>query len=215
MRVADDRLVGTNQWKAAYGNDPTWAHVGPGARVSMRYGAGWWVMCVALMAAGCGGGNDDANAARGRGLHEASLPVEERATIYESAVRAAFDKEPSLSLLLYPELLPRGSGYGSGPAVAPQVVRSLRNAEVVQGTCGPFAEQDAKRAPRCQARIAGYVVRFSPVLSLGRDSVEVYLSAQRYDLPGAAPHQRFAFERAYQLVKRNGKWQVVREGRVA
>lgn len=174
-----------------------------------------WMACLALLAVACGGGEDDANATRGRGLHEATLPAEERASIYEAAVRAAFNREPSLSLLLYPELLPRSSGYGNGTPVAPQVVQSLRGADVVRGTCGPWVEQERRSAPRCQASIPGYVVRFSPVLALGRDSVEVYLAAQRYDLPGGAPHQPFAFERAYQLVLRNGEWRVVREGRVA
>lgn len=174
---------------------------------------GWWVVCLALAVGACGG-DDYANAARGRGLREAGLPAAERAAVYEAAVRAAFTEGPSLSLLLYPELLPRSSGYGQGPAVPGDVARALRSASVVRGTCGPFPEEERRSAPRCQAAMAGYVVRFSPVLAMGHDSVQVYLAAQRYDLPSGAPHQPFAFERAYQLVRRDGGWRVVREGRV-
>ncbi|HEX6533008.1 MAG TPA: hypothetical protein VF041_00340 [Gemmatimonadaceae bacterium] len=175
---------------------------------------GRWVVGLALVIGACGG-DDYANAARGRGLREAELPAAERAAVYEAAVRAAFTQGPSLSLLLYPELLPRESGYGKGAPVPGDVARALRSASVVRGTCGPFPDEERRSAPRCQASMAGYVVRFSPVLAMGRDSVQVYLQAQRYDLPAGPPHQPFAFERAYQLVRRNGEWRVVREGRVA
>lgn len=33
MSVADDRHVGADPWTGAYRNDPTWVHMGPGARV--------------------------------------------------------------------------------------------------------------------------------------------------------------------------------------
>lgn len=173
------------------------------------------VIGLALIAA-CRG-DDAGDAARGRGLAAATLASAQQAAVYEAAVRGAFDPSPSLSLLLYPQLLPRAAGYGGAPAVPTDVATELRRRGVVRGDCGPWPDSvsTAKHAPRCAAPMAGYVVRVSPILALGPDSVEVYLYATRYDTPGGAPHPRFSFEKAYQLVRRDGAWRVVREGRVA
>ncbi len=173
-------------------------------------------MSLALLLAACRGGDEDALAARGKGLHALSLPDTERVRIYGTALRTAFEPDPKLSILIYPEFLPRASGYGSAPALPAELLRALLQLESARGTCGPYPDSIAEQgSPRCAAGVAGYVVRLSPVLGLGTDSVEVYLAAQRYDLPGGTPRGHFIFERAYQLVRRHGRWRVVREGRIA
>jgi hypothetical protein len=44
--------------------------------------------------------------------------------------------------------------------------------------------------------------------------VQVYLNAERYAPAGGAPGGVLRFEKAYQLVPRNGVYRVIREGRV-
>jgi hypothetical protein len=57
-------------------------------------------------------------------------------------------------------------------------------------------------------------VRFSDVLARGGDSVEVYLAVQKFDTPSSGASESLRFERAYQLVRRGGEWQAIREARV-
>lgn len=156
---------------------------------------------------------DESRVARGRGLEIESLPAAEQAQVYTAAVRSAFDVGPGLVLLVHPRLLPREAGQAGGDSVPADVVRALRQAGTIAGTCEP---QRADRAalPRCDATSAGYVVRFSDVLRVATDTVQVYLDAEQYTVPGAPPQQVFQFEKAYQLVRQQGRWRVVREGRV-
>jgi hypothetical protein len=66
----------------------------------------------------------------------------------------------------------------------------------------------------CPAERPGYVVRFSEIFGIGKDSVEVYLGATRYRRAPKEPAEVLTFERAYQLVKVRGEWRVTREARL-
>ena len=176
--------------------------------------AGCLTVCLALTLPGCRRGDTaDQSVTRGRGLPVASLPVATRADIYAATLRAAFDVGPSLVLLLHPQLLPRTAGLAGGQPVPAELESALRRTGTAQGTCRPPTAQEG-RAPQCEARAPGYVVRFSDVLQLPADSVQVYLEAERYATPASGPAQAFRFEKAYQLVRRGDSWRVAREGRV-
>ncbi len=170
-------------------------------------------VAVAPFLAACGSEEQGPQAARGSGLDVAALDARQRAQIYRAAVGAAFDVGPGLVLLLHPRLLPREAGLAGGDSVPADVARALRQAGTVAGTCEP-AQTDRGSLPHCDASAAGYVVRFSDVLRLSADSVQVYLDAEQYTVPGAPPQQVLKFEKAYQLVEENGRWRVAREGRV-
>lgn len=170
------------------------------------------LITLVLTALACQG-DKGPDQARGRGLSVAQLSAAEQARVYRAAVSSAFDLGPGLVLLLHPLLLPREAGTTGGDSVPGDVVRAMRQAGTIAGTCEPVAPSRGA-LPRCDARAAGYVVRYSPVLGLNGDSVQVYLSAEQYTIPGAPPQQIFRFEKAYQVVKRGGTWRVVREGRV-
>jgi hypothetical protein len=132
--------------------------------------------------------------------------------VYEAAVRGAFDLDPSLSLLLDARELPREIGLAPQGTVPPGVADELRRRTITRGDCEPSL--GAKGAPRCKAELPGYVIRFSPVFSLGGDSVEVYIYVQKYDTPDGEASQTLRFERAYQIVRQGDDWKAVREGRV-
>jgi hypothetical protein len=160
------------------------------------------------------GGDDAGDVARGPGLAVAEMPAAERAAVYDAALRAGFEAEPGLTLLLAPEHLPRTAGLAGGPPLAPELVAALREGGMVRGTCAaaPPAEGEV---PRCEAAAAGYLVRLSEPYRGGGDTLQVYVDAERYALPGARPAPPFHFETAYQLVPAGaGRWRVVREGRV-
>lgn len=151
--------------------------------------------------------------ARGAGLEVAALQPAERARIYRAAAGAAFDLGPGLVLQLHPLLLPREAGLAGGDSVPAPVVRAMRNAGTIAGTCDP-APAERGQLPVCDAAAAGYIVRYSDVLRIAHDTVQVYLDAEQYTVPGAPPAQVFQFEKAYQLVRQGGSWRVAREGRV-
>jgi hypothetical protein len=170
------------------------------------------MLLCALAAHGCAGGDGADATVRGRGLAVAELPPEDAAQLYDAAIRAAFDLGPGMTLLLAPEHLPRGAGLAGGPPVSPEVVSALRRRGSVRGTCASPAAADS--VPRCEARAAGYLVRLSEPLARAGDTVQVYLDAARYAVPGAPAAAEFHFGKAYQLVRRGGRWRVAREGRV-
>ena len=143
----------------------------------------------------------------------APLPPAAQAAIYRAAAGSAFDLGPGLVLMLHPRLLPREAGYAGGDSVPAAVVRAMREAGTIAGTCEPGATPRGQ-LPQCEARAAGYIVRYSDVLRIAGDSVQVYLASEQYTVPGAPPQQVFHFEKAYQIVRRNGRWRVVLEGRV-
>lgn len=169
-------------------------------------------VCALLLAGACAP-EEGPPIARGRGLEVAQLSPAEQARVYRAAVSAAFDLGPGLVLQLHPRLLPREAGVAGGDSVPASVVRAMREAGTIAGTCEPGPTPRGE-LPRCDATVAGYVVRYSDVLRLGDDSVQVYLSAEQYTVPGAPPQQVIQFEKAYQIVKTGSRWRVVREGRV-
>jgi hypothetical protein len=150
---------------------------------------------------------------RGRGLDEAQLAPAEQARVYRAALGQAFDLGPALTLMLEPRQLPRTRGYQGGEAVDDALRRAILAEGTVQGVCTPV-RRDARHAPRCAAGRPGYVVRFSDVFRMPGDSVQVHVTGERFDTPTSGPHGAFRFEGVYQIVRRDGRWRVVREGRV-
>jgi hypothetical protein len=167
------------------------------------------VFVLAALAA-CTG--DESNFVRGRGMTVAALPAADQAQVYEAAARGAFDVD-NTSLLLDPRLLPRVTGLSEAGGVPDSVISELRRRGAIRGTCEPPLS-GARGTPRCTAGFPGYVVRYSPVFALGRDSVQVYVYAQKYDTPASGRTEPLRFERAYQVARRAGAWRAVREGHV-
>ena len=176
--------------------------------------AGRCAVIAAIFAAACGpAGPDDSNVARGRGLQPANVPPSAEAAIYDAAVRAAFDVEPNLVLLAHPRRLSRTEGYEAGDSLPSDVLRALRGRGVVRGSCDPV--RDAPRnTPRCSGPEAGYIVRASDVFRVGGDTVQLYLSAERFGAATGPRPEALRFEKAYQLVGSGDSWRVIREGRV-
>ena len=158
---------------------------------------------------------DEPEDGRGAGLEDASLPAAEQARSYGAALRTAFELGPGLSLLLDPGKLPRGSSDAARDSMPRDVAQEMLAAGVIQGQCVPKPGAKERYAPICEAPIPGYVVRVSDVYQLGRDSLQLHVLIRRYDTPGTGPHSEFAFEEAYQLVRRDGDWRVVRKARLA
>ena len=150
---------------------------------------------------------------RGTGLQIAPLDVAQQAEVNAAAVRAAFDPDPNLSLLADPVNLPRTAGKSGGGSVAPALIARMKQHGVVRGTC-QTPREGPRAVPVCPAALPGYVVRFSEIFQLGKDSVEVYLGATRYRRAPKEPSEVLTFERAYQLVKSRGDWLVMREARL-
>jgi hypothetical protein len=162
--------------------------------------------------AGCSG--DVSHDVRGRGLPTATLSAADQAHVYEAAARAAFDVgDPALSLLVDRRLLPRTTGLAPAGAVSDDVVAELRRRGAIKGTCEPKVDA-GRRTARCSAAMPGYVIRFTPVLTVPGDSMQVYVFAQKYDTPSSGSSDALRFERAYQLVRRGDDWRAVREGRI-
>ena len=169
------------------------------------------VLALVLLVA-CGG-EDTSKYARGRGLQVAQLSAADRATIYAAALGGAFDLDPGLSLLVDTAMLARLGGERPGGALGVDVRGALRGTGVTKGECVP-QRRAAARTPVCRADIPGYVVRFSDVFAMTGDSVQTHLFAERYDTPSTGEHNRFTLEQAYQLVRRDGGWRVVRKARI-
>lgn len=169
---------------------------------------------LALAAAAAGAcGVDNSGEVRGRGLTVAALPPETQANVYEAATQAAFDvDDPGLSLLLDARRLPRTVGLAPAGRLDGAVATTLEAARTIRGTCEPALNR--RGTAQCKAKLPGYVLRFSPIFSLGRDSTQLYLYAQKYDTPSSGISQSLRFERAYQVVRRGSTWRAVLEGRV-
>jgi hypothetical protein len=183
-------------------------------RRGLRGFQGWRPFTLVLGFLGAACGTEEPNEFRGRGLKPAALAPESQALVYEAAARGAFSlDDPSLSLLLDPRVLPRGSGYGPGHVMPESVGRALRARRVIRGLCvGP--PEGVRTTLRCDAELPGYVVRFSDVFALGPDSVEAYIYAQTYDPLRSGATAALRFERVYQIARRGQSWAAVREGRV-
>jgi hypothetical protein len=158
-------------------------------------------------------GEDTTKYARGRGLEVAQLSATERAKIYVASLGGAFDLDPGLSLLVDTTMLTRLGGERPGGTLGSDVRAALRGTGVTKGECVP-QRRAPTRTPVCRADIPGYVVRFSDVFAMRGDSVQTHLLAERYDTPATGEHNRFTIEQAYQLVRRNGGWSVVRKARI-
>lgn len=170
-------------------------------------------LCILLAIAACAGGDPDRDAFRGPGLHAATLPAGSQAQAYEAAIRTAFDlDDPAVSILIDDRVLPRAAGLDSASTLPRAVVAELSRRGAIRGKCRP--QIGIKRAPECKAPLPGYVVRFSDVLAAGRDSVQVYLWAEKYDNPNSGFSAPLRFERAYQLVRTAGGWRATQEARI-
>jgi hypothetical protein len=178
----------------------------------MHFARGVVAVVLASGFAGCSG--DASRDVRGRGLATAALSSTDQAHVYEAAARAAFDvDDPALSLLLDRRLLPRTVGLAPAGAISNDVVAELQRRGSMKGTCEPKLDNERGTA-RCTAALPGYVIRFTPVLTLHGDSMQVYVYAQKYDTPSSGISQALRFERAYQVVRRGDDWRAVREGRI-
>ena len=174
-----------------------------------------WRVLPALALLACGGSDDGPPAFRGPGLKPVSLEVSQQAAVNAAAVSAAFDPDPSLSLLLDPVHLPRTVGYAGGTPVAPALIARMLQQGIVRGTCQPSLDS-TRTVPLCPAALPGYVVRFSEILGLGggADSVQVYLAATRYRHAPGQPAELLSFERAYRVARVRGRWSVLSEARI-
>jgi hypothetical protein len=171
------------------------------------------VPVVALLA--CSGSDGGPPAFRGPGLKVAPLEVSQQAAVNAVAVNAAFNPDPSLSLLLDPVYLPRTEGAAGGTPVPAALIARMREQGIVRGTCEP-SRDSTRTVPLCRAALPGYVVRFSEILGLGSgtDSVQVYLAATRYRHEPKAPAELLTFERAYRVGRTRGGWRVLSEARI-
>ena len=167
------------------------------------------LLCLALA---CGGAADDSNVFRGRGLKPVTLSPAAEAAIYDAAVRASFDPDPSLVLLAHKRKLPLIAGYDGGDRVPAALVTALRERSVVSGTCDP--KREAARTPRCTGQRTGYVIRASPVVQVGRDTVQINFAAEVFGPETGQSPQSLRFEKIYQLVGGGTQWRVAREARV-
>ncbi|HSJ64191.1 MAG TPA: hypothetical protein VK922_09910 [Gemmatimonadaceae bacterium] len=181
-----------------------------GSMHALLRGSNFALALAALVACESG---DEPRVARGAGLDVAGLSATDQARVYRAAAGAAFDLGPGLVLLAHPLLLPREAGMVGGDSLPSAVVGAMRNAGTIAGTCDP-APPPRGELPRCDASAAGYIVRFSDVLRISHDTVQVYLDAEQYTIPGAPAQQIVQFEKAYQIVRQGGGWRVAREGRV-
>jgi hypothetical protein len=166
-----------------------------------------------LVLAGCSGAEKGPVLFRGNGLQVAPLSTNEQAAVQAAAVRAAFDIQPGLSLLVDPVYLPRTAGRVGGTPVPAPVIARLQEIGLTKGTCEP--PRDApKVVPQCKAELPGYVVRFSEVFGRGADSAQVYLAATQYRRNAEERAQVLSFEKAFQLVKSGQTWRVASEARL-
>ncbi|HET9010388.1 MAG TPA: hypothetical protein VFN38_01170 [Gemmatimonadaceae bacterium] len=177
-----------------------------------RLAPGGFALLLGLAAA-CADVPDDSNIARGRGLPPATLAPAAEAGVYDAAVRASFDVSPDLVLMLHPRRLPRTAGYDGGDPVPDALVQALRDRGVVRGRCEPKHEAP-RDTPRCAGSQAGYVIRASPVMQSGRDTLQLNFAAEAFAAETGARPPALRFEKIYQLVRQGSDWRVVREARV-
>lgn len=159
---------------------------------------------------------DEGPNARGAGLPPAALPAADRAGAYAAALRQAFDVGPGLVLLLDTALLPksRSAGARSPGALPGDVIRALRATGTVQGTCAPAGGDEVR--PVCTAASAGYVVRVTGVFRMPGDSVQLYITAEKFRAArdSATVLQPMLLEQRYALVRRGARWTVAKKERL-
>ena len=144
-----------------------------------------------------------------------SLPVSDMVAVYRAALGGAFTlSDPTLSIVVDPQLLPRTGGLAGGDTLAPAVIAAMRASGLVQGLCK--IPLKASGVPlTCNAERAGYVARFSQPFGMPGDTVQVNLVVQQYSIAGGRPEQRLRFERAYVVVREGATWRAVREARLS
>ena len=172
-----------------------------------------FVFLVALGAflSGC---SKEEQAYRGPGLTVASVPTRDAVAIYRATLSGSFNvNDPSLWILVDSLLLPRSAGLEGGTPMSPALIAALRNAGVTKGVC-TVPVHPTREPLRCDAERAGYAVRFSDLLQLGRDSVQVYVVVEQYATPSGPAAERLRFERAYHVSRRGTVWRATREARL-
>lgn len=156
---------------------------------------------------------DDSGVARGRALPAVTLPPAAEAAVYDAAVRASFDVEPGLILMLHPRRLPRHAGYDGGDPLPPALLDALRDRGVARELCEPKHEAP-RDTPRCHGSTPGYVVRATTPFQAAGDTIQINFAAEAFGAATGARPQALRFEKIYQLVGRDSVWSVVREARV-
>ena len=119
---------------------------------------------MALLA--CSGSDAGPPAFRGPGMKVASLELGQQAAVNAVAVNAAFNPDPSLSLLLDPVYLPRTAGKTGGGSVAPALIARMKQRGVVRGTC-QTPREGPRAVPVCPAALPGYVSILVPAVLVG------------------------------------------------
>jgi hypothetical protein len=180
----------------------------------VRRAIGPLVASLVLTAALAGCSDPDRDIIRGHGLKVAQITTTARAHVYEAALHAAFHlDDPTLVLLMQPRVLPRTAKIESGDSMPKAITSVLEDDGAIHGLCQPQAVPNQK-TPRCATSMPGYVVRFSDVLQLTHDTVEVFVSVVSFDTR-TYPKQAFMeFENVYQIAKTPDGWSAAREGRV-
>jgi hypothetical protein len=115
--------------------------------------------------------------------------------------------------MAHPQRLPRTTGYTGGDSVPPALLQALRARGVVRGICRPKHEVP-RDMPRCAGPEAGYIIRASPVVQAGRDTLQINFAAEQFAPATGARPQALRFEKIYQLVGTGTSWRVAREARV-
>lgn len=166
----------------------------------------------ALVLVACAGEDRKADDVRGGGRPTATLTAGAQAAAYAAAIRQEFHVNEGLMLLADSAMLPRTDGLGNGGPVPPAVLAVLARDSIVRGRCVPVRSE--RKAPTCDATLPGYIVRFSDVFQLTGDSARLYVRFERFQRAAAAESlPPLAFENGYELVRRGGRWVVVRKGR--
>jgi hypothetical protein len=184
-----------------------------GGRAMSGRAYGLAMLVGACLLACAGNTTDNSNFARGRGLSTTALPPAAEAGAVDAAIRAAFDVDPSLVLMVHPRRLPRMTGYDGGDSLPSALRVELRRRGLVQGSCEPH--HDAPRdTPRCLVPQAGYVVRISDVFQGKGDTLQMNFAAEKFAAAHGLKPEALRFEKIYQLERESTGWRVVREARV-
>jgi len=173
----------------------------------------WLVVELSLALACSAGPADDSAVARGRGLKTVALTPAAEASVLDAAIRASFNVEPGLVLLLHPRRLPPTVGYDGGDPMSTALVSVLHDRGIVRGLCEPTHDHTRDTA-RCPGQQAGYVVRSSMPFQVAADTIQINLAAEAYGAEKGVLPPALRFEKIYQLVGRGEQWRVVREARV-
>jgi hypothetical protein len=152
---------------------------------------------------------------RGAGLEPAELPVATQALIYTAALGTAFElQDASLHLQLDTLFLPLVAEEAHGGTVPAELVRALSDQRAIRGVCVSERPEERTRPICADADAPGYLVRFTRILEMPADTVQLYLRVDRYDTPDSRAGDALRFENAYILLNEGGSWRAVREARV-